>query len=513
MGNRTAALEESSGEASRTVYSANELNQYTAISENGAAAFVPQFDADGNQTLIKTETGIWTAIYNAENRPVSFTNEASGTVITCDYDSMGRRAIKKVTVNGALTLHQRYLYRGYLQIACIDLTRTAHPCLWLITWDPMHTIATRPLAIQKDGTWYTYGLDLTKNVCEVFGSTGYIATAYTYSPYGSVTATGSVSQPIQWSSEYKDNDLGLVCYNWRYYNTMEGKWNQKDFIFSQFNSYIYCNNMMNSIDFRGLSTILFAFFEDTDIHLSRLNLFYEDYNSKLNAEVKQIKRKAAIAKLQSMYCRQKMELFDWLRRQGFQIFWNNQVYTGTYKEYLRKIMQDTLTIKHIKLDTNETTDELRTKLNSYSHQYDKAIIMGHSGTPIYAMGSYIGESPFKIPRTNGESELVNQSYFGEQYSLMSCYMGDQEKRTWDEAYFNSSFVIDLQPIPGSLCQHVISCSISYEPLKLRTYTGEERIEQVSEYSRNLKVKSMDEGLETNDTPGSLFPDPFEGVSD
>ena len=124
-------------------------------------------------------------------------------MVTCVYDSMGRRAFKKVTVNGTVTLHQRYLYRGYLQIACIDLTRSQHPALWFITWDPTEPIATRSLAIQKDGTWYTYGLDLTKNVCEVFGSTGYIATTYTYTPYGSVTTTGSVTQPVQWGSEIK----------------------------------------------------------------------------------------------------------------------------------------------------------------------------------------------------------------------------------------------------------------------------------------------------------------------
>ena len=112
------------------------------------------------------------------------------------YDSQGRRAYKKVTVNGSVTLHQRYIYRGYLQIAALDLTRTAHPALWYITWDPTQPIATRPLAIQKNGTWYTYGLDLTKNVCEVFGSSGYIGTAYTYTPFGEVTATGNVDQPI-----------------------------------------------------------------------------------------------------------------------------------------------------------------------------------------------------------------------------------------------------------------------------------------------------------------------------
>ena len=168
------------------------------------------------------------------------------------YDYMGRRATKKVAVNGSVTLHQRYLYRGYLQIACCDLTRSNHPALWFITWDPTLPIATRPLAIQKDGTWYpaptrlasqgarsqvcsrlgvwllksqpAYGCDLTKNIYELYGTNGYIRTAYTYSPYGSVTESGNSWQPIQWSSEYNDTELGLVYYNYRHHNPMEGRW-------------------------------------------------------------------------------------------------------------------------------------------------------------------------------------------------------------------------------------------------------------------------------------------------
>jgi len=65
IGNREFSLED--GKA--TMYDANSLNQYTSIAVNGGAPFIPQFDADGNQTLIKTETGIWSAVYNAENRP------------------------------------------------------------------------------------------------------------------------------------------------------------------------------------------------------------------------------------------------------------------------------------------------------------------------------------------------------------------------------------------------------------------------------------------------------------
>lgn len=131
---------------------------------------------------------------------------------------------KKVTENDNVTLHQRYIYRDYLQIACIDLTRTAHPALWFITWDPIRAVTTRPLAIQKDATWYTYGWDLTKNTCEVFKTNRTIGTAYTYSPYGQVSANGSVTQPIQWSGEYLDPELGLVYYNYRHYNPQSGRW-------------------------------------------------------------------------------------------------------------------------------------------------------------------------------------------------------------------------------------------------------------------------------------------------
>ena len=222
IGNRETAQEAAE---LATSYESNQLNQYTAIGD-----FEPSYDDAGNQTKVKTGTGIWSVVYNAENRPTSFTNTDSGTIVECTYDYMGRRATKKVTVNGSVTLHQRFLYRGYLQIACCDLTRSNHPCLWLITWDPSQPVATRPLAIQKDGTWYTYGWDLTKNICEVYGQHGYIRTAYTYSPYGQVSSTGDVEQPIQWSSEYNDTELGLIYYNYRHYNPVDGRWIRRDII-------------------------------------------------------------------------------------------------------------------------------------------------------------------------------------------------------------------------------------------------------------------------------------------
>ncbi len=249
IGNRMSAIEDDNA----IMYDSNALNQYTAITANGASAFEPQFDTDGNQTLIKTETGIWSTVYNTENRPVSFSNNESNMVVECAYDSMGRRAYKKVTVNGEITLHQRYIYRDYLQIACIDLTRTAHPCLWFITWDSTQPVANRPLAIQKDGTWYTYGWDMTKNTCEVYGENGHIRTCYTYSPYGKVLAAGNVKQPILWSNEYYDDELDLVYFNYRHYSSTEGRWNSRDLLNEMSTINLYrMPNSLTGFDYLGL---------------------------------------------------------------------------------------------------------------------------------------------------------------------------------------------------------------------------------------------------------------------
>ena len=70
-------------------YTANNLNQYTSISNfvlyvSFVADFAPQFDDDGNQTLIQTSTGIWSVTYNGENRPVLW--ECGSTNITMKFD-------------------------------------------------------------------------------------------------------------------------------------------------------------------------------------------------------------------------------------------------------------------------------------------------------------------------------------------------------------------------------------------------------------------------------------------
>ena len=85
VGNRTTA--------EGKTYTANNLNQYTAIDD-----FVPEYDADGNQTLVKTSTGIWSVVYNAENRPIRW--QSGDTVITMAFDRMGRRVEMRTEKDG-----------------------------------------------------------------------------------------------------------------------------------------------------------------------------------------------------------------------------------------------------------------------------------------------------------------------------------------------------------------------------------------------------------------------------
>jgi RHS repeat-associated protein len=146
------------------------------------------------------------------------------------YDYMGRRFEYKETVSGTLTRHERYLYRGYLQIAALDMLNSAN-LKHTIAWDTSERIATRPLALQIGTGAYYYSFDQVKNVTELFDSAGAIAETYDYSPFGQLVASpGNVSNPLTFSSEIHDSALGLQYYNYRHLNLLDGRWVNRDSI-------------------------------------------------------------------------------------------------------------------------------------------------------------------------------------------------------------------------------------------------------------------------------------------
>ena len=250
IGNRKEAFEF----GSTTDYETDELNRYAGIAGNGGEAFTPQYDADGNQTLVKTSTGIWTVTYNAENRPVKFESEDGGTTVECAYDSMGRRFEKKVTVGGTTGFHARYLYRDYLQVAECDLTGETPVLVRSYLWDPSEPEATRVLAMTRweaNGTQVKEHLycmhDAMKNVTSLFGEARGRRALYEYRPYGGlVTSEGNMAQEnkFRFSCEYMDDELGLIYYNYRHLNPHDGRWISRDPIAEQggWNLFAFVNN-------------------------------------------------------------------------------------------------------------------------------------------------------------------------------------------------------------------------------------------------------------------------------
>ena len=253
IGNRLVSLDL----GTNRIYQANSLNQYASISNatSAAAEFLPQFDLDGNQTLVQTQTGIWSVIYNGENRPVQWSNGT--TNVAMKFDRMGRRVeyletasteesvicddITNIVMTVTTNAYHRFVYDGYL---CVQrLNAAANNAVDLaFGWDPTEPVATRPLWMQRPAGSYNffYFHDGNKNVSELvsYQAARGVPAHYEYAPFGTLTAATTntaftafnvaETNPFRFSSEYADDALGLVYYNYRHYEPGMGRWLSRD---------------------------------------------------------------------------------------------------------------------------------------------------------------------------------------------------------------------------------------------------------------------------------------------
>ena len=105
-------------------------------------------------------------------------------------------------------------------------------------WDPSEPEATRVLAMTRweaNGTQVKEHLycmhDAMKNVTSLFGEARGRRALYEYRPYGGlVTSEGNMAQEnkFRFSSEYMDDELGLIYYNYRHLNPRDGRWISRD---------------------------------------------------------------------------------------------------------------------------------------------------------------------------------------------------------------------------------------------------------------------------------------------
>lgn len=88
------------------------------------------------------------------------TSSVWGKRIACIYDYLNRRVEKAVYEGEALMSKQRFIYRGYLQIAELDATNATETVLPVLRktylWDPMDLSATRILAMSLFDETGTY---------------------------------------------------------------------------------------------------------------------------------------------------------------------------------------------------------------------------------------------------------------------------------------------------------------------------------------------------------------------
>ena len=96
-----------------------------------------------------------------------------------------------------------------------------------------------------------------KNITEYFDSNGNVVAHYEYSPFGKITVSnGAMADDFDYrfSSEYADDESGLVYYNYRYYSPELGRWLSRDPIGEEGGVNLYAmvgNDLINNWDMNG----------------------------------------------------------------------------------------------------------------------------------------------------------------------------------------------------------------------------------------------------------------------
>ena len=259
-------------------YTANSLNQYTAVS----AWANPVYDADGNMT----SDGTFSYSYDAENRLLAaypLSPVVGSLAVENRYDHRHRRSRKIVKQYDGADWETKethtFVWDGNnIVLERVEFANGASRTFEYF-WGSDKSGSEQGaggveglLAVSMDGVFYIPCYDHNGNIVLYVSETGSIAAQYVYDPYGNVEETyGNLAEAFSFgfSTKYHDRETGMVGYKRRFYRPDLGRWLNRDPIEEEGgeNLYAFCaNNPIFFIDISGES--FWGYFVDTAKTLS-----------------------------------------------------------------------------------------------------------------------------------------------------------------------------------------------------------------------------------------------------
>ena len=179
------------------------------------------------------------------------------------FDRMGRRIQYQYVTNLSTICQDTFIYNNFALVARNRKLPMGEQNADRFYWEADESSEIQPLVFSPaDAQLQYYFHDGNKNVSELLDSSQSLVAHYEYSPFGENllsecgtlgdTDAVGVSNPFRFSSEYADDVLGQVYYNYRHYCPAVGRWDSRDLIeFEQ--PYLYIDNRaLNYSDVLGL---------------------------------------------------------------------------------------------------------------------------------------------------------------------------------------------------------------------------------------------------------------------
>jgi RHS repeat-associated protein len=254
-------------------YSANLLNQYSAINNQQSSVINPSYDFDGNATAYPMPAAPATnstLAWDAENRLISST---VGTAITTyQYDAQSRRIAKVAGTSATTSTATLYLYdarnclaeyeRGTGVLPVLTLKKTR---LWGtdLSGTPQGVggvsgLLSESLISNPQSPIYYPTYDGNGNISEYLTATGTTAAHFEYDPFGNTVVNTDTGNQFtyRFSTKPRDQETGLYYYGYRYYDPSTGRWLSRDPIQEKGGVNLYgfiTNNGLDRQDYLGYS--------------------------------------------------------------------------------------------------------------------------------------------------------------------------------------------------------------------------------------------------------------------